>query len=117
MQHETYHLIDYYKRLPLGAVLKNCIADHGKEGKEMSKVIVWLYDNRVTISLAIYLSSYHYSANLVHGPLVNPFQYHTIGSGAGGGAGEATAPPSENKREAQPLPPPLTEVYVCFKAL
>ena len=36
-------------------------------------------------------------------PLVNPFQYHTIGSGAGG-AGEATAPPSENKREPQPLP-------------
>ena len=116
MQHETNHLIDYYKRLPLGAVLKNCIADHGKEGKKMSKVIVWLYDNRVTISLAIYLSSYHYSANLVHSPLVNPFQYHTIGSGAGG-AGEATAPPSENKTEAQSLPPPLTEVYVCFKAL
>ena len=38
--HETYHLIDYYKRLPLGAVLKNCIADHGKEGKKMSIVIV-----------------------------------------------------------------------------
>ena len=79
-------------------------------------------DNRVTISLAIYLSSYHYSASLVHGPLVNPFQYHNhiMGSGAGGGeggAGEVTAPPSENEREAQPLAPPLTEVYVCFKAL
>ena len=78
-------------------------------------------DNRVTISSAIYLSSYHYSVSLDDGPLVNPFQYHNhiIGSGAGGegGAGDVTAPPGENEREAQPLAPPLTEVYVCFKAL
>ena len=33
------------------------------------------------------------------------------------GAGEVTATPSENEREAQPLATPLTEVYVCFKAL
>ena len=66
--------------------------------EKMSKVIVYLSDNRVTISLAIYLSSYHYSASSA-------------------GAGEVTATPSENEREAQPLATPLTEVYVCFKAL
>ena len=110
-------LTGYYKRLPLGAVLTNCIADHGKDGKNVKSdcLIVWQQSHN---QLGYLLISYHYSASLVHGPLVNPLQYHIIGSGAGGGgAGEATAPPSENEREVQPLPPPLTDVYVCFKAL
>ena len=48
-------LIDYYKRLPLGAVLKNCIADHGKEGKKCQK---WLSDCMTTESQPAWLSTY-----------------------------------------------------------
>ena len=77
-------LTGYYKRLPLGAVLTNCIADHGKDGKNVKSdcLIVWQQSHN---QLGYLLISYHYSASLVHGPLVNPLQYHIIGTGAGGG--------------------------------
>ena len=91
-------LTGYYKRLPLGAVLTNCIADHGKDGKKCQK---WLFNCLTTESQSAWLSTY-----LVI--ITQPVRR---------GAGEVTAPPSENEREAQPLAPPLTEVYVCFKAL
>ena len=70
----------------------------------------WLFNCLTTESQSAWLSTYLViiTQSLVHGPLVNPFQYHNhiIGSGAGGGGGRGGYSSSERKWEGSSAPRP-----------
>ena len=87
---------------------------HGKDGKNVKSdcLIVWQQSHN---QLGYLLISYHYSASLVHGPQVNPLQYHIIGSGAGGGqGGRGGYSSSERKWEGSSAPPPSPHRSLCM---